>query len=148
MASESAHLALANRNQAILLHLLPDITRFGDWIAMIAFYKAVHVVEAAYANTLHTHSTSHNDREQRLKTFTAMNPISKDYSHLLTASRIARYLEDGPNSKYMTFTDFMDSADLKILLRKRLYGVEQKTLSFLSDAGRKLLVKFDPSGIS
>lgn len=147
MASELAHLALANRNHAILLHLLPDIAKYGDWIATIAFYKAVHVVEAAYAHTLHRHSTSHNDREQKLKTFTPMNPISRDYSHLLTASRIARYLEDGPGSRYATFTDFMGSAELKKLLEKRLYGVEQKSLSFLSDAGKKLLVKFEPSQI-
>jgi hypothetical protein len=66
MANETDHIKLANRNHDIL-HSLIDEGRFMDWAVTTAFYKAVHIVEAVFANDLHTHSTSHTEREKTLK---------------------------------------------------------------------------------
>jgi uncharacterized protein YkwD len=44
MASENVHILQANRNQKLLDSLLADTDPFTDWIANVAFYKAVRIV--------------------------------------------------------------------------------------------------------
>jgi hypothetical protein len=144
MADETDHISLANRNHDFLLRLLAD-GAFPDWVATVAFYKAVHVVEAVFASDRGAHSTSHADREDRLKT-PKYKAIFKDYTHLFTASRVARYLECRGEGKFHHFSDFMDGEAVKRLVRKRLYGVEQHSLQFLTDNGRALQ-KIEPSKI-
>jgi hypothetical protein len=41
----------------------------------------------------------------------------------------------------------MDNEGVKALVRKRLYGVEQRALSFLTAAGKSALQKIEPSRI-
>lgn len=142
MATENDHINLANHNHKLLVHLLEN-GGFADWAATVAFYKAVHVVEAVFAADLHVDSTSHTNREETLK-IAKFKEISKDYSHLLTASRIARYLSASGRGAYHTFTDFMDNDAVKALVKKRLYGIEQRALKFLTDQGKKSLTKVDP----
>ena len=146
MASEADHLALANANHEMLMHLLPDASQFSAWIVTVAFYKAVHVVEAAFAHHMRRHSTSHDNREKTLKTPAYAN-IWRNYSHLYTASRIARYLEDRREGKFTTFADYMDVEAVKKPLRKRLYGVEQNAVAFLSDVGKATLRKVNTTDI-
>jgi len=67
MASEADHISLADRNHDFLVDVLRE-GRFPDWAATVAFYKAVHVVEAVFAADLGRDSTSHTDREESLKT--------------------------------------------------------------------------------
>src|SRR5207253_1175861 len=105
-ANEHDHISLANRNHDLLLHLLSTGTH-PDWAATVAFYKAVHIAEAIFVTDFGKHSTSHSDREATLK-MTRYSHIFKDYSHLLTASRIARYLESSGSGHYKSFADFMD----------------------------------------
>jgi hypothetical protein len=50
MATEADHIALANKNHDVLLHLLNDVERFPEWVAVAAFYKAVQIVEAVFVN--------------------------------------------------------------------------------------------------
>ena len=49
MSTESEHIALANRDQATLEYLLLDPPKCSEWIAAVAFYKSLHVVEAIFA---------------------------------------------------------------------------------------------------
>jgi hypothetical protein len=49
MSTGFKHIALANRNQATLEYLLLDAPRCSEWIAAVAFYKSLHVVEAIFA---------------------------------------------------------------------------------------------------
>ncbi len=140
MASQESHIALANRNHEFLLKLLADGAH-PDWAATVAFYKAVHIVEAVFFNDVPgKHSTSHSDRERTLKT-SRYSHIYKDYAHLLNASRIARYLESNGVGEYKSFADFMDLSAVNKLVAQRLYGVEQKAIAFLSDDGKKQLSK-------
>jgi len=142
MASEADHISLADRNHDFLVDVLRE-GRFPDWAATVAFYKAVHVVEAVFAADLGRDSTSHTDREESLKTL-KYKRIFKDYTHLLTASRIARYLESRDEGKYHQFADFMDAQEVNRLVAKRLYGVKQHSLPFLTDHG-KALKKISPA---
>ncbi len=143
MASEADHISLANHNHDALMALMPAVDRFPDWVSTIAFYKAVHVVEAVYAIVLNKHSCSHHDREQVMKArkFAA---IYKDYAHLLTASRVARYLENASGTKYKKFSDFLDGSRVKQLIGQRLVRLEQSALLFLSDDARRGLKLTDP----
>lgn len=145
MAAERDHISLANHNHGLLLHLLGH-GGYPDWAATVAFYKAVHVVEAVFAADLHRDSTSHSDREESLKV-AKFRPLFRDYTHLLTASRIARYLHASGPGSFHQFTDFMSNDDVKQLVRKRLYGVEQRALAFLTAAGREGLTKVDPAQV-
>ncbi len=49
MASEAEHIDLASSNQNLIDHLIHE-NAFHDWLATVAFYKAIHVVEAVFAN--------------------------------------------------------------------------------------------------
>lgn len=145
MATELDHIRLASRNHHLLTHLL-QIGGYPDWSATVAFYKAVHVVEAVFAANMARHSISHADRQATLKTAPFKN-IWKDYSHLATASRVARYLEASDVGAFSSFSDFMDDDDVKLLVRKRLFGVEQRSLAFLTNPAKSALLKIDPSSV-
>ena len=131
------------------MHLVNDVDRFPEWVATISFYKAVHVIEAVFANTLNKHSMSHDDRRQTLKTL-QFKKIFNPYDRLLNASRVARYLEDkSTESNYSEFTDYMTSETVKNkLVKKYLRFVEQESIKFLSDDQRKQLIKIDHISIA
>lgn len=63
MAGEKAHRDKARDNQAFLEQISDD---FPDWIAIAAFYTAVHLVEMLAATDGH-HSRGHHERNRYLK---------------------------------------------------------------------------------
>lgn len=135
MASESVHIALSNRNQDFLEKLLAEPVPFSDWIATVAFYKAVHVAEAVFAckePAASQHSTDHSKRNHLLKT--SYPQIWTYYSLLYRASRIARYLEfQGAN--HSTFSSFMSHGRVvSVLLETNLLGVEFESTPLISGA--------------
>ncbi|MGW8257967.1 MAG: hypothetical protein ACWGMZ_10815 [Thermoguttaceae bacterium] len=136
MASEIDHIKLANSNQKLIEHLIVQ-NLFHDWLATVAFYKAVHVVEAVFANNLHCHSHSHADREMKLTRTARFKAVFKNYKHLQNESRNFRYLIF-PNTR-LTIDDVKSK-----LIYKRLYGVEQHSLQFLSQQAVQLLDKVQP----
>lgn len=136
MATEADHIALANHNHDVMVALVA--AGIADWSATVAFDKAVHRVEAVFAAHARTHSTIHDSRETRLKKH-PYKVIFKPSSHLLGASRTARYLADRHGQSYRTFTDFMSLERVRQLIRTQLRGVEQSALFFLSDEGRHSL---------
>jgi hypothetical protein len=151
MANELAHITLANRNHDALAHLLPDADRFPEWVATIAFYKAVQIVEAVFVTNLNQHSTSHHQRLLTLK-IARFKAIFKDYRVLLSASRIARYLEDHgdkdqnqnvinpPMGVYGSFAIFMPCNEVvKELVHDRLRPLENNCVPFLSAQGKAAL---------
>lgn len=145
MATEGDHIRLANRNHEFLVKLLQD-GDFPDWAVTVASYKAVHVVEAVFAASMTFDSTSHSVREEMLKR-PKFKGLWKDYSHLLTASRIARYLSSSGAGDFHSFADYLDLEGVKNLVRKRLYRVEQHSLAFLTATGKADMQKIDPATI-
>ena len=113
MPSEAAHLALARQNQDLIDHLLPELNRFADWVSVVAFYKALHIVEALFSHEPSIrHGGNHEVRERHLKTNGKFKEIYKHYRPLWAAATVARYLAD-PSTKgteYKCFTDYLTPA--------------------------------------
>jgi hypothetical protein len=129
MASEKTHIAAANRTQKTISHLLSDKDRHSPWIATTAFYKALHVVEAVFANDHSVeHTSNHDERAQKLKTIRKYENIAKHYLPLFRASMVARYLVS-----HDTFDAFMtpDKVESR-LLRHYLLQVEKSSRKFLT----------------
>ena len=87
MATEDAHLKKAQTNQAFL-ETIPD--EFSDWLAIVAFYKAVHLVESIFARQ-GTPSNNHTQRNKRLKRH--YPEIWKNFRPLYNASILLRYTD-------------------------------------------------------
>jgi len=63
-------------------------TVYPDWAVTVAFYTAVHLVEARLAQ-YHTHSTNHAQRDNEIRR--RFRPIWHNYNRLQNNSRGARY---------------------------------------------------------
>jgi hypothetical protein len=134
MPSDSEHLAVAERNQELINHLLPDIKRFGEWITIVAFYRALHIVEAVFfCDHRDKHGRNHETREDMLKRTPRYQQIYKHYRTLWAASTVARYLEDHSASKtYRSFSEYMSPADVQgLILNHYLKQVEKSAARFL-----------------
>ena len=84
MSSEADHLAAANLNQKTLAHLCQDVSVHGPWVAVVAFYKALHIVEAVFANDPDIrHCPDHGSRERVLKRKTSYQQIARAEEDLL-----------------------------------------------------------------
>ncbi len=149
MARELDHIELANRNHDALLLLMEHAEQHPEWVVIVAFYKAVQIVEAALANHRGYDSNSHDRRIEQLKR-PEFKEIFRAYRPLFGASLIARYLEDSTPGrlydkshrvvKYHKFTDHTP-ADRVIdrFVRRRLAAIEQHAVRFLSEEGRAKL---------
>lgn len=126
MPSEQSHLSLANHNQDLLDTLVLDIKRFPDWAATVAFYKALHVVEAALAcENPARHGMDHSARERLLKTDRRYQAIYRHYRPLYAASMVARYMEDNQTD----FTSYLTPDQvIGTLLKYRLHEVEKSAM--------------------
>ena len=84
MATEKDHLAKAAHNEKFLQMIGKE---FVDWRATVAFYVAVHLVEALFAPK--QHSRGHRERNQYLKKhFRAIYP---EFYALYNYSLFVRY---------------------------------------------------------
>ena len=143
MAKAGDHIAIANRNHATLLYLLDDSDTHLEWVVTVAFYKAVHVAEAVFDTCGGGHSTSHENRLTALKQ--RFGGIFVPFKHLYNASRVARYLVDLNGNGFRSFSDFMDKATVRTLIRKKLHLMEQQSILLLDDATKKSLIKINPA---
>jgi hypothetical protein len=123
MPNEKSHLALANHNQELLDKLVAEIDKSPDWTATVAFYKALHVVEAAFACENPTrHGTDHPSRECILKSDKKYESIYRHYRVLYAASMVARYMQDNETD----FTSYLSPRQvIDTLLKHRLLEVEK-----------------------
>lgn len=84
-------------NKAALEFMMARVDEFPQWVVTIAFYKAVHIVEAMFAadpNAPLHDTASHEDRNRQLKTIGRYQHIWKHYRALWNDSLIARYLSE------------------------------------------------------
>jgi hypothetical protein len=111
MPSQAAHLAAAAENQKAIDYLAQKLEDFSGWAVTVAFYKALHLVEALFAADgagNNGHTDDHRDRNQELKTNQRYQHIWRHYNKLWQASRIARYLRENNNAPtYDVFTQYM-----------------------------------------
>ena len=143
MATELEHIALANRNHEALRALLSAADDHPEWIATIAFYKALQILEATFAAKGLGHSHGHAKRLEIIQDANnGYSNLCKHYEALLEASEIARYLgaRSAGGAGYSAFSDYMSMNDVRDkLLKKRLLNVEMHARQFLSDDAKKLL---------
>ncbi len=146
MSAEAEHLGLANRNQAALDHLLLDVPKCSEWIAVAAFYKSLHVVEAIFARepkACHLHN--HHERLAKLKTNKTYSLLYPPYRAMWSAALVARYLAHQPGGSgpaqttYACFEDYLPAADIRPkLLDIYLYGFEHMAVQLLGPASGTL----------
>lgn len=86
MPNQKDHRSRAAHNHKFL-ETIPD--EFADWLAIVAFYEAVHLVEMVFATLKRSHNRTHGERNKRLK---------REYPHIWRAfyplwnySKLARY---------------------------------------------------------
>src|SRR5690348_12499946 len=86
MATETEHLNQAQHNRKLLNEI--DHEKFPDWAATVAFYTAVHLVQALLKKS-GDNCNSHSSRNKRLR---QKHPsVWKLYQPLYSYSRLARY---------------------------------------------------------
>lgn len=121
---------MAVHNQRVLDCLVERIDEFPDWVATVAFYKALHVVEAVFyrAPGVRNHGQSHEDRENILKRTRRFRELYNHYRPLWSASMVARYIGD----RETKFTDYMspDMVQSK-LLDHHLHRLQESARKFL-----------------
>ena len=87
MALEKAHILKADQNKTFLASIGDE---FPDWLATVAFYRGVHLVEACFARK-NIHSQRHSERNDRLKR--DYPKLWMEFKPLYEASRMVRYTE-------------------------------------------------------
>lgn len=145
MSAEPEHIALANRNQATLEYLLLDESRCSEWIATVAFYKSLHVVEAIFAReSPPCHIHHHHVRLERLKARRAYSSFYQHYRAMWSAALVARYLAYQATPAHMQsfacFEDYLPSADIRPkLLDNYLFRFEHLAVQLLGPSGTTLV---------
>src|SRR5258708_7948386 len=130
MPNKNSHLELAKKNEDTIKYLLSDADNHPEWIATVAFYRALHLVEALFSvnsNVGTQHGSNHEQREKILKSDRRYSHIWKHYRPLWAASMVSRYLKhDAPgHGYYASFCDFMSAQDVKDkILNHRLKQIE------------------------
>jgi hypothetical protein len=127
MPREAAHIAVANRNEATIQHLLADKAAHAEWIATVAFYRALHIAEAMLAGK-GKHGQDHGDRAFELKRNFA--PMWYAYRVLWSMSTIARYIREPndarPGTDFTTFTDYLNGQDVELVVLVNCLRVFEK----------------------
>src|SRR5262249_32170306 len=94
IASLDAHRETVRRNVEFLDHILAArLQQDPEWVATVAFYAAVHAIEAAFAvdPLFPFQSRDHYERRQRLKSDSQYDGVIKHYDVLDAMSQEARY---------------------------------------------------------
>ncbi|HVA50776.1 MAG TPA: hypothetical protein VNH11_30810 [Pirellulales bacterium] len=147
MATEQEHIELANRNHDAIRALLDAQGDHPEWVATIAFYKALQIVEATFAWKGLGHGHGHSRRLEILQDAkNGYSSLCKHYEALMEASEVARYLgaRSSAGAGYARFSDYMSMAAVRDkLLKKRLMNVEVHARRFLSDDSKKILKNYD-----
>jgi hypothetical protein len=142
MPSKEAHLAAARENQRAVDYLSEKLDQFPGWTATVAFYKALHIVEALFAVDgagLAGHTDEHRERNRILKSVPRYQHIWRHYRELFQTSLIARYLRENQNAPdYEVFSRYMPPEKVKqLVLNHWLLQVERSAMALVGGEGFK-----------
>jgi hypothetical protein len=139
MAIFQSHVNLVRANTSLLENtLLPVLNEHPDWVVTVAFYTALHMVEAMFFHDHpKVHTTDHTDRSAALQSDRYQH-IWRDYRPLYSNSRIARYLATTTGShvaSYATYTSpkFVRSVFIEGHLAKVKSATEQVIRQHVSE---------------
>ncbi len=135
MPGISAHVSAATRAaKAIECLRAEEEKKHQQWIATIAFYEALHWIEAVTAALgVRDRPTSHGQRTDLLSTNAKLRPYANPHEKLLNASLIARYLTDDSGVTVEHY--FNRSGVLYSILSDWLYKVRAQAKKDLGEAG-------------
>lgn len=135
MPDRAAHLKQAKHNKSALGYLQKRIADFPDWVVVVAFYAALHYVEAVFATDKDIqHGQSHGRRLEMLKSKSRYKDIFMHYRILKNYSEIARYLEDEEGKEICFVTQFPVARVEQEVVRHHLKKVESSALTLLKSA--------------
>jgi len=143
MPSSQAHITKAKHNIETIALLAKDLTK-KDWIVTVAFYAALHIVDAVLFCTqqgYQQHGQSHDRREATVKGDNKLKKIWDCYRPLLNHSIIARYLQGSktPPDTAIDFNKVMSDEKLITFLKERLGGLINSAIKFMpKDLGQDL----------
>lgn len=153
MSSLDAHISKAVHNINTMAFLATDTTTYPsrkDWIAAVAFYTGLHVVDAVLyhqnTGTGQQHGCSHARRTQFVKSNNRLAKIWRCYRPLYNTSRIARYMQDEltPAGEHVLFDRYMPDEKFIPFLRARLGGLIKSAGKFIPQAkAAELQAAFD-----
>ncbi|MBN1910115.1 MAG: hypothetical protein JW818_10275 [Pirellulales bacterium] len=134
MCPSSRHIAFANRSQTTLSYLAQNPQDHAEWITVVAFYKALHVVEAVFEHQGLEHGKNHESREALLKKHNRFEEIFRNYRALWAASTVARYLATPAGDEFKSFAKYL-AADRVVgkMVDHYLHRIEQSAIGFLGD---------------
>ncbi len=144
--NEDTHVATARHCHDVLNHLDQE-DEFCDWVAVLAFYKGLHVVDAVlWSNKHKSHGVNHRKRLDTLKTTSRYKHIYKPFQRLHHAAQIARYLHPPGRGKpapaddtFTAFDQYMSAEEVReTLVGKMLGKIVKKARGFLSPQHRLL----------
>jgi hypothetical protein len=117
MLSRAAHLRGAARNKALAVSLLSQ--NEPDWAAVLAFYSALHLIDA-YLAERNLRAGDHARRGNFIATTADLKPIHSQYRRLELRSRWVRY-------ELQSLT----TDDVEALLTRDLRQIEEHILRLL-----------------
>lgn len=128
MPKQKAHADQCRHNEEAIRFLSGRIDNFPDWVAVVAFYKALHAIETVFA-TEGKHYGKHTERNSAIRNHPKLKAIWNSYRIMKSASRIARYLtEDEGACVFPRFASYMTPEQVKTtLLENHLVAVETAT---------------------
>ena len=91
MAKSHAHIKQWKHNREFLGTISP---KYADWIVTVAFYVALHAVDALLAHANVERVTSHDTRNAVLRQTNKYLKVKKHYMPLYDLSQTVRYLAD------------------------------------------------------
>ena len=107
MPTKSAHRVAAIENMRALQYLSQRIDDFPQWATTVAFYTALHVIEAVFAHD-NRHTDDHAQRNRLLKSNQRYKHLWQHYRPLWNDSLIARYLKcDASSDVVELFSTYM-----------------------------------------
>ena len=140
MPSRESHLTAVEQNSTVLSHLVAADQDFSPWIVTVAFYKALHVVEAVFASDPNIDIDGTDDHKSRngvLKSNNRYQKIWRHYTQLWNDSLIARYLvshNHGVETVYSDFSEYMSKEKvISIHLNHNLKQVIKSSQTVLGD---------------
>ena len=139
MPDKDCHLAVARRNQDLIDRLLNAGNSHPEWVAVIAFYEALHIVDAVlFVDHPDKHGGNHDSRNRILKTTKRYQNLYYHYRPMFSASLVARYLE-ADHHEHRCFADYMSADRVVSTLLKH-------NLTQLQKSAEKLIGPIFPPG--
>jgi hypothetical protein len=93
--NKASHVAVARDNETLISELNLDSPAARGWAATIAFYAALHYVEAFFSLS-NVHSADHRTRDSNLCRFSETLKVYDPFCELKNISTNARYMARYP----------------------------------------------------